>query len=189
MKGITLLKTKPIVMFVSLLIFILSAFQRLPLMNENFINSDASYHVLLTMTAFKNFDLLDHFFLPLVTYNQLSLNIPWGAAMASQNGAFFYTSFSGIGFLVPYLIFEMLNLDINLLNLFLFNTFLMVLSLMLIIKLLFNLMLINNSNFSFTIILIVFFSFLFSPEVMHSLGISYWHHSLFLPFFLTQTLV
>lgn len=189
MKAGNVLKIKLIIVFVCFLVFILSAILRSPLMNENFINSDASYHVLLTMTAFKNLDFKEHFFLPLVTINQQSLDIPWGATLASKNGAFFYTSFSSIGFLVPYLIFELLNFDINLLNLFLFNTFLMILSLILLIKLMFNLLQINNSKFNFTIIFIVFFTFLFSPEVMHSLGISYWHHSLFLPLFLTQTLV
>lgn len=182
------MKLKFIVLFFSLIAFVLSAVLRFPTLNENFLNSDASYHVLLTMTAFRNFTFSDHFFLPLVTLNQYSANINWGATIASDSGIYFYTSFSGLGFLAPYIFFELFNLELTLQNLFIFNTLLMFISLLLILYLLVYVFKINQSKIKYLVIFVIVFSFIFSPEVMHSMGITYWHHSVFLPFFLLQTI-
>lgn len=63
------------VLFISLSAFLFSVILRLPTLSENFLNSDASYHVLLTMNAFRYFAFQDHFYLPIVTINQNSTYI------------------------------------------------------------------------------------------------------------------
>lgn len=80
----------------------------------------------------------------------------------------------------------MLNLDANELNLYIFNSLLQFISLLLTIKL-FGKLFKDKINI-IEIIIFITILYLFSNEIMHSQGIVYWHQSLFQVLFLAQLL-
>lgn len=65
-------------------------------------NSDATRHVLLTVTAYDETPISDHLFLPIVTLGKQSdKGIPWGATIPDNKGNYYYTSFSPAGYFAP----------------------------------------------------------------------------------------
>lgn len=85
-------------------------------------NMEASYHVILTMSALKESPIVNHWFLPTVSLGgTLDKNIPWGATIPTSTGDYVYTSFASSGFLAPYFTFSALNIEFSLENLAKFN--------------------------------------------------------------------
>jgi hypothetical protein len=75
-------------------------------------NLEASYHVLLTLTALGRTSPADHLFLPLVSLDRASdKRISWGATLPTPSGDQIYTSFSAVGFAVPYLAFRLARVE------------------------------------------------------------------------------
>lgn len=61
-----------IVLFISIVVFIISMIARIPRPNtSNYGNSDATYHVLLTIKAYDTVPISTHKFLPIVTLGNL----------------------------------------------------------------------------------------------------------------------
>ena len=69
-------------------------------------NSDATWHMPLTVTAYDETPISDHLFLPIVTLGEESgKGIPWGATIPDNKGNYYYTSFSPAGYFAAYLFY------------------------------------------------------------------------------------
>ncbi|MEI0525477.1 hypothetical protein R4K54_06070 [Brachyspira murdochii] len=154
---------------------------RYPKEDKNYTNLDATYHTLLTVKAYNEIPIREHKFLPIVTLDGYK-NVRWGATIPDKNGNFYYTSFSFVGYIFPYLFFKLFNLPITIYSLYLFNSILMMISCLLFYYII-------NYYFSqyidkILLFIMVFMLYVGSTEVMHSQGVIYWHHSLFQIFLL-----
>lgn len=167
--------------YITLLIVIISILVsviiRIPKENEIYNNLDATYHVLLTMKSYENIPVSVHKFLPIVTLEEADRNIPWGACVKDKIGNYYYTSFSSIGFLLPYLFAKIFHLPINIYTLYAFNSLIYIVTLILTIYMfckLFSKYINNNIIILFTTLI-----YLFQTEIMHSQGVVYWVQSIF----------
>lgn len=179
-------KNKLFLYFIFFTVFILSSILRLPKpSSENWLNSDATYHMLLTLKAYDETPLKQHKFLPIVSLgNKDDKNIPWGATIPDKNGNFYYTSFMPLGFIIPYLFIKIFSLPTNEYSLYIFNTSLFFLCWIFCTHLFIDIFQKKiNSCFILTIITMIY---LFSMETMQSHGIVYWPHSLFQLIFIIQ---
>lgn len=139
----------------------------------NYRNSDATYHVLLTMKAYDETPISVHKFLPIVSLGKESdKGIPWGYTIADKYGNYYYTSFSPAGFVLPYCFIKIAHLPICISSIYIFNTILCIISAIF-------LYLILKEVFSETIgILMGIFLYCLTPEIFHGMGIVYWHQSI-----------
>ncbi len=174
------------VFIICILIALISIALRYPRdLNQNFINSDATWHVLLTMEAYDQTSPSIHKYLPIVTLgDEVNKNIHWGATLPDSYGNMYYTSFSGLGFLAPYLFVKLFHLPINPQSLYLFSSLLYLLSFIMIAKIMLKLF---KEELSDVIIIAVSGLYLVQPEIIHSQGVVYWHQSLYMLVFLCQT--
>lgn len=79
-----------------------------------FYNSDATYHVLLTMKCYEETPVSVHKFVPLVSLGQeRDKGISWGATVPDQYGNYYYTSFSAAGFAFPYLVLKAAHIPLS----------------------------------------------------------------------------
>lgn len=159
-------------------LFLISTIVKIPKENENFLNSDATYHTLLTIKSLNDNPVKIHHFLPIITLsNNEDKHITWGATIPDKYGNYYYTSFMPLSFIVPYTWFKVTGLEINEINLYIFNCILGSLSLittnLLFIKI-FRKKIQKN-----ILILIVSLFYMFSPELIHTHGLVYWGQSLF----------
>lgn len=118
-----------------ILIFISSVYLRQPDWNNKiYHNADATMHVLLTVKAMQDTPLSIHKFIPIVSLgNEADKHISWGATLPDKNGNY-YTSFGPLGFVVPYVFITALNLPINPMSLYILNSILFLLTLLVTIK-------------------------------------------------------
>ena len=117
----------------------ISIFLRYPAHNEYiYTNSDATEHVLLTMESLRENSIQEHKFGAIMTLgsedNKYINNGP--SLLTDESGNNFYISFSAISFLVPYIAFKVLNINISESNLFIFNSVLFIMSFLLLITVL-----------------------------------------------------
>lgn len=152
----------------------------------DYLNSETTLHVLLTMHCYDDIPFSIHKFLPIVTVDGTKF-VPWGATISDHYGNFYHTSFSSAGHFIPYIFIKLIHLFINTDSsflLYIFNTILFVLSAYLwgiIIYLCF----MRNKLF---LALLGVMLYVFSPENIHSMGYVYWHQSIFQVTFLLQLL-
>jgi len=152
---------------------------------QNYHNSDATWHTLLTMEAFGETPASIHRFLPIVSLgNETDKHIRWGAAIPDEYGNFYYTSFSSAGFVAPYIFTTIFNMQRTEQSLYIFNSLLLILSFLLTARLFMKLF--NKYLSNMLIVILAALIYMFQPEIMHSQGIVYWHHSLFQFFLLLQ---
>lgn len=155
---------------------------------DNYENSNATYHVLLTMQAYDETPISVHKFLPIVSLGEKADKfIPWGATIPDDKGNYYYTSFSPAGYIAPYIFVKLFHLPINEMSLYIFNSLLGVICCILTIilfKTVFNRRL---SVFSISVFTTLIYSF--QLETMHSQGIVYWHQSLFQMLLLLQIIL
>lgn len=147
-------------------------------------NLEATYHVLLTVTALSESAAAKHFYLPTVSLgDDLDKGIPWGATVPTKTGDYIYTSFTPLGFLAPYFLNELFDLEISIKNLAYFNFILGSLSVVTLFILLVNLLIFNGSHqpTAVTGALVGSTIAIFSREAMLSHGVVYWHQSLYQP--------
>lgn len=187
LKNHRLISNNIIIYLICAILFLGSFFIRLPLNKQyNYVNSDATWHVLLTLKAYDETSIKEHKFLPINTLgnenNKFINNGP--SLITDKEGNNYYTSFSPAGFMAPYLFIKVLNLPINELSLYIFNSVLCILSIILSCKL-FTKIFKDNINRNY-IILITCIIYFFQNEVMQSQGIVYWHQSLFQVMLLLQ---
>lgn len=138
----------------------------------NYYNADATWHTLLTVESYNETPILQHLFLPIVSLgNETDKWIPWGATIPDEQGNYYYTSFSPAGYFLPWLFFRMLHLPVNERSLYVFNTCLFAISAALwgvFLKWIFQENIIS---------LLGTMLYVFSPELLHGMGIVYWHQS------------
>lgn len=143
----------------------------------NYTNSDATWHVLYTLQCFDETPISVHKFLPLVTLGtETDKWITWGASIPDSLGNYYYTSFSPMGYVVPYLFFKLFHLGFTENSLYIFNTLLFVLYS--VITSFFLMDLFRRKTNCLLIALIGVIVCIMQPELMHSMGIVYWHQSL-----------
>ena len=155
-------------------------------------NLEASYHVLLTATALSESPTKNHWFLPTISLGKpQDKNIPWGATIPTETGDFIYTSFTPPGFLAPYIWFNAFSLGPTIKNLANFNVLLGGLGVLLLYKILFSILKINNAtNHSALMGSLAGSSIgIFSNEVLTSHGLIYWSQSLYQLIFISSILV
>jgi len=145
-------------------------------------NLDATFHVLLTLTAYSENPVKEHYYLPIISLgSDRDKNIPWGATLSTGDGNYIYTSFPPLGFLAPYIWLNTFNLAPTVPNLANFNFVLGGLTALILFFLLKNMLSFYGANewvgiggsLSGASISV------FSHEVLQSTGIIYWHQSLF----------
>ena len=145
--------------------------------NYNYMNSNASWHVLLTVQAYDETPVSVHKFLPLVSLgDEWDKEIQWAEMVSDEYGNYYYASFSAAGFVLPYLFFKIFNLPVSEESLYLFNTVLCCMALLLTIKLFCDLF--KNRIQKEVIILITTLLFASQTEIMHGLGQVYWPQSI-----------
>lgn len=155
-------------------------------------NLEASYHVLLTVTALSESPARSHWLLPTVTLGAAGdKGIPWGATIPTRTGDYVYTSFPPPGFLAPWAVFETFGLEATGGSLALFNFFLQALSCFLLFALLRRLAAGAGASAAVSawaalggVTLQVF-----SREALLSFGAVYWSQQLFQPMMIGSLLV
>lgn len=165
-----------------------TVFFRYSFHNENKVykNYGASYHVLLTVKALIETPITQHHFLPIVSLGgEADKKIRWGATIPDEHGNYYYTSFPQGGFVFPYVIFKLFNLDVSINSLFVVSSFILLISVLLIFILTRKVSeyldpLINN-NIPALLVAVIY---LFSLESLYSHGYIYWAHSLMQPVFI-----
>lgn len=156
--------------------------------DDNYQNSNATYHILLTMQAYDETPVSVHKFLPIVSLGgQADKFIPWGATIPDDKGNYYYTSFSPAGYIAPYFFVKLFHLPINEISLYMFNSLLAIICCILTI-IVFRIIFKGRLSV-FCIAVFTTLIYLFQLETMHSQGIVYWHQSLFQMLFLLQVIL
>ncbi len=143
----------------------------------DFYNSDAPYHIVLTMMGYRETPASDHLFLPIATMGEdLDKYIPWDVGLPDPQGEnYYYTSFGPMAFFVPYVFLSLFALPLSTASLYWFNSCLYLLTFALCFLLFSKLF---AKYLSKTQILFLSTFYLFSPEILHGMGLCYWAHSL-----------
>lgn len=163
------------------------AWLKYPRGEYNYLNSDATWHVVLAMNAYDETPVSVHKFLPLVSLGDArDKGISWGAAVWDQQGNYYYTSFSSMGFALPYLVLKLLHLPFTPQSLYLFNTGLLWLSCGIVYELL---SLWSGPRRRQWLMAVVLVAYVLTPEIMHGMGLTYWHQSLMQVFLPLQLLL
>ena len=175
--------------FACLVLVAVSVIVRFPKADtQNYCNSDATYHVLLTVQAYKETPSWVHHFLPIVSLGKSSdKGISWGATIPDARGNYYYTSFSPAGFFIPYAFLTTCHLPVDETSLYLFNSILYTVSFCLAVMLFQELF--GRILSPVLIEILTALVYLFQLEIMHSQGIAYWHHALFQLLFVAQSLL
>lgn len=143
----------------------------------NYQNADATWHTLLTVTAYDETPIKDHLFLPIVTLGDAGDKwIPWGMTLPDHNGNYYYTSFSPAGYFAPWVFLKLTGLPVNEFGLYVFNTVLFCISASLLTY--FIGLVYRDKKYCNTLCLIGGLIYISSPELLHGMGIVYWHQSL-----------
>lgn len=142
----------------------------------NYVNSDATWHVLMTMQAYDEVPVSEHRFLPLFNYGgEDDRYIRHGMGLSDDKGNYYYTSFTPAGFVLPYFFVRIFRLPVNERSLYCFNTLLYVISAVLWFFLMRSVY--RDSKNAAIVTMIGVVVFIFSPEVFHGMGAAYWHQS------------
>lgn len=174
-----LTKTKKYILLVAIAVItaVLVAVIKYPEFEKiNYIDSDATWHTLLTIQAYDETPVTTHKFLPIVSLGgEINKGIPWGATVPDAQGNYYYTSFSPAGYVLPYFFVKIFGLPINETSLYIFNTLLFALSALLIGLIVQRIF--ADKKYPFLLGAIGAMLYCFMPEIMNSQGIVYWHQS------------
>lgn len=141
----------------------------------NYLNSDATWHTIYTMKCYEETSISEHKFLPIVTFGEDKW-IKWGDGIPDEYGNFYYTSFSPAGYVMPYIFIKALHLGYTENALYIYNTTLFAVSTCILA--LFLLELFKNNKDKYTIAILGSLIYVLQPELLHGMGIVYWHQSL-----------
>ena len=146
---------------------------------------EATYHVLWTVKALAATSPETHWYLPRVTLAPTPGNpVSWGATIPTDSGAYIYTSFPPLGFLVPYAVATVLGGDISFSTLAFFNSILGLIASIgigFLSRDAFNCVAecsSNKGNAGWIVFAASATSYLFTREALVSHGAVYWAHSL-----------
>jgi hypothetical protein len=144
-------------------------------------NIQATYHALLTINSLSSLPFKESLLLPTVNFNGVNdKNIPWAATIKTTDGNYVYTSFPSLGFVAPYFAIRLFSGQLNLKNLFIVNSSLSIITVILFFTTLFALLKRHGSSNSTSIIgaLCGCSVMVFSSESLISSGLIYWPQSL-----------
>ena len=114
-----------------------SALVRAPREEVGYRNEDATWHVLLTVTAYDETPKSQHLFLPIVSLGgQADKGIPWGGTIPDAQGNYYYTSFSPAAFFVAWAFIRLFGLPVSEGSLYLLNSVLLAISALVLVWLL-----------------------------------------------------
>lgn len=155
--------------------------------NINYKNSDATWHTLLTIKAYDETPLSVHKFLPIVSLGgKDDKGISWGATVSDELGNYYYTSFSPAGYVLPFLFIKLFHLPISENSLYLFNAVLSILLVLLWSYFIYSLY--YDNKYKSLIAIIGAITLLLMPEILHGMGIVYWHQAVMQVMLLAQIL-
>lgn len=142
----------------------------------NYYNSDATWHVLMTLQAYEETPASVHKFVPLINMGgEGDKWISWGATIPDQQGNYYYTSFSAAGFVLPYFFLKLLHLPIAESSLYLFNCLLYFASAALFGV--FVTEVFRKAKHPFLMGAVAVVVYACPPEVLHGMGVVYWPQS------------
>ena len=170
-----------IVVIAAIVFVLVASYIRYKPEDVNYYNADATWHTLLTIEAYNETPIAQHIFLPIVSLGDESDKwIPWGATINDNQGNYYYTSFSPAGYFLPWLFIKTFNLPVCEHSLYIFNTLLFMFS-----AVLWSIFLkwIYSKN---EIVILGVLLYVFVPEMLHGMGIVYWHQSVFQVTFIAQ---
>lgn len=175
------------------LTWVLSVAFRIGDWSKTYPSIEATYHSLLTMQALLENPLDDHLGLPTVSLGgPENHGIPWGATVPTQSGAYIYTSFPPLPWLLPSLVLKVSGGQVDLVSLFwlgallgLFSTTLAATCGWLLAR---NLIRIGSWKGPIFIGFVTGSLYAFTPEVLLSQGALYWPHALAQVFWLVTIL-
>ena len=147
-------------------------------------NLEASYHVLLTVTALGESGPARHRYLPTVTLGaDQDRYIPWGATVAIPTGDYVYTSFTPPAFLAPYVAFKLTGATPSLDHLAYFNALVGGVAALILFFFLRDLLLANGYELRTAVYgaLVGSAIAIFSREALQGHGLIYWSQSLYQP--------
>lgn len=145
----------------------------------NYYNSDATWHTLLTIESYNETPISEHLFLPIVSLGDTDDKyIPWGATVLGNDGNYYYTSFSPAGYFLPWLFMKIFGLSVTEQGLYVFNTVLFILSTVLWTWFVYIVFKKKKCVPAIVISMIGMFTYIFSSEIFHGMGMVYWHQSL-----------
>lgn len=140
----------------------------------DYLNSDATWHTLLTIECYDETSASEHLFLPIVSLgSEDDKYIPWGDAIPDEKGNYYYTSFSSAGFFAAWLFIKIFRLPVAEGSLYIFNNVLLAISTVLLMWLL--LMVYQKSRYRDLLCFLGCVAYIWSPELLHGLGIVYWN--------------
>lgn len=143
----------------------------------NYRNADATWHTLLTIEAYNQTSPIDHLFLPITSLGgESDKGIPWGATISDNKGNYYYTSFSPAGYFLPWVFFRIFNLTVTESSLYIFNSILFGVSAILWVWLIY--IIYQDSNNKVVVSIIGLLTYVLSPELLHGMGMVYWHQSI-----------
>lgn len=146
----------------------------------NYYNSDATWHVLYTIEAYNETPASEHLFLPLVSLGtEQDKYIPWGACALGRNGNYYYTSFSPLGYLLPWIFMKLFAPSVSEGSLYLFNSLLFAVSASLWTWFIYRIYADgkDEKRKAGFLAVVAALTYIFSPELLHGMGIVYWHQS------------
>lgn len=142
----------------------------------NYYNSDATWHVLMTMECYDETPASVHHFLPIVTMGEPGdKGIPWGATVPDRQGNYYYTSFSPAEFALPYFFVKLFHLPIAENSLHLFNGLLFLASASLFALLVWEVF--RQERYRLFLAGTAAAAYLCAPELLHGMGVVYWAQS------------
>ena len=154
-----------------------SALVRAPREEVGYRNEDATWHVLLTVTAYDETPKSQHLFLPIVSLGgQADKGIPWGGTIPDAQGNYYYTSFSPAAFFVAWAFIRLFGLPVSEGSLYLLNSVLLAISALVLVWLLSCVY--ARSRFRDALCLVGGVAYACLPEVLHGMGVVYWAQSL-----------
>ncbi len=179
-------KSNIVLYIISIIIIIFTSVIKYKDYNVNYNNADATWHTLLTIESYNETPISKHLFLPIVSLGKSTdKHIPWGSTIPDKEGNFYYTSFSPAGFFLPWLFMKVFHLPVSEKSLYIFNTTLFILSALLWVKIILFIYEKRNKHTNFLAI-IALLLYISAPEILHGMGIVYWHQSVFQLTFLIQ---
>lgn len=163
--------------FAAVLLVAALAVARYPKSEVNFRNADASWHVLLTVEAYNETPASVHLFLPILNLpGEQNKFVAWGDTPQSADGDHYYTSFSPAGFFLPWLFMKIFHLPVSIKSLYIFNTVLFAASAVVWIVLL--LQVYDGQKERHWLAALGALTYIMVPEVLHGMGLVYWHQSI-----------
>lgn len=166
------------------MLIIVSSITRFKSGEFDYRNSDATWHALYTIQCYNETPVASHLFLPIVSMGGGDNKwISWGACIPDANGNFYYTSFSPAGYFIPWLFLKMTKLPLTEKSLYIFNNILFAISAVILAVLL------QHVYKREIIVINGTVAYMFVPELLHGMGIVYWHQSIMQVTLLIQILM